>query len=316
MKRLPLVLFVLLVLASPAGGGGNVSGGYPVVFMHDHLCPFATPGGQMVPGDCGRGEIALIQPDGSGLGILTHDKVSESSPRWSPDRREIAFFRPRQKPPVTAQIWLMAADGTHQRALTRLHRIQLFATDVEAQDLDWAPNGRAILFSADPASPPSKGVPEQLYLANARSGAVTRLTWTPSSDSGPAWSPNGRWIVFTRDPAAHRPLPSQIFRLSTSNHRLQQLTYGKVYSSGQAGWSPDSRHIVFSDGRGLLVMNADGSHVRSLKVWGMTPSWSADGRWIVFSTDDGLERVRPDGSGRQVITHVRSQWWEDAATDW
>jgi Tol biopolymer transport system component len=63
-------------------------------------------GGGKVPVDCGKGEIAVVDANGSGLKVLTHDKVTETSPAWSPNHEQIAFIRPKpgtsrsDQPPV------------------------------------------------------------------------------------------------------------------------------------------------------------------------------------------------------------------------
>jgi Tol biopolymer transport system component len=90
----------------------------------------------------------------------------------------------------------MAADGTHQRLLTRLPQGVL---SVGLPSLDWSPNGRQIVFAAYPSR---AGGASQLYLANVCTGATRVLLpeaiGTYSGDDDPVWSPDGRWIAFVR----------------------------------------------------------------------------------------------------------------------
>jgi Tol biopolymer transport system component len=291
----------LLVLAFPSAGGSS-SASAQIVFIRNHLC---RTGPQGSPGDCGRGEVALVRAGGSGLRTLTHNSVTEASPRWSPDRRTIAFIRPRRG---GGQVWLMAANGTHQRALTRLRKVKLYGA--WEPSLDWSPNGRQIVFAAYPSS---NGGAVQLFLANVRTGTATRLAWTAVSKTNPVWSPNGRWIAFVQEPPA--PQQYAIILLSTATHRMHQLGHALNFSSGPS-WSPDSRRIVFGSGGKLAVINADGTHRRSLGVFGEQPSWSPDGRWIVYTSGGDLAEIRPDGSGRHLITHANSIWWRNLQADW
>jgi Tol biopolymer transport system component len=62
----------------------------------NHFClrPGPNDGGK-VPTECGKGEIAVVNANGSGLKVLTHDKVTETSPAWSPTHKQIAFIRPK-----------------------------------------------------------------------------------------------------------------------------------------------------------------------------------------------------------------------------
>jgi Tol biopolymer transport system component len=106
---------------------------------HFCLAPGSNGGGN-VPVDCGKGEIAVVDANGSGLRVLTHDKVTEFDPVWSPGGRQIAFIRPTTH--ASSQIWVMNADGTHQHSLTRLHSApQLYSAENEPA-LSWSPDGR------------------------------------------------------------------------------------------------------------------------------------------------------------------------------
>jgi TolB protein len=295
----------LVVLASSASGG---TGGGRIVFATNHFC------GQV---DCGRGDIAVVDPDGSGQRVLTHEppavRVSEYSPRWSPDGRTVAYYRPRHvrgQAGGAAQIWLVNADGTHQRQLTHLPRsgrVQLYGGDGTL--LDWAPNGGRIVFGDGSAN---------LYVASVRTGAVSVLAKTRFFWVGyPTWSPDGRWIAFTEEPRGNLASGGQIFLLSTVTHRLRVLTQmPKGCSPEEAAWSPDSRRIAFAYCGRIYVINADRSHLHSLRTQGVEPSWSPDGKWIVFRQDNNLAVMKPDGFSRHLITHVPVNTWENSAPDW
>jgi TolB protein len=307
MKRLSKVLVLLavpcVVLAFPAAGGSSRASTGRILFIRDHLCPSSEYG----PHDCGRGEIAVFRPDGSGLSVLTHNKVTELSPKWSPDGREIAYIRPN-RPGGASQVWLMAADGTHQHALTRVKQ-GVFGEDTWPT-IDWTPDGRHIVFVAYPSR---DGGALQLYLANARTGATKLLLpvqiGVSSGADGPASSPDGRWIAYT---SLTRHGPYRILLLSTRTVRPHRLTPGMA-----PAWSPDSRRIAFNGGR-LSVINANGRHLRSLRVYGSSPSWSPDGKWIAFESTGGSEalaEIRPDGSGFHVIRRL-TPGWVNIQPDW
>jgi Tol biopolymer transport system component len=327
---LALALPCLLVLVFAASGGSSSGGdGGRIAFVKMRFCGY----GHLV--DCGRYDIAVVSPDGSGLRTLTHERaavrVSEYSPRWSPDRREIAYLRPnhtRYGQGSDGQVWLMAADGTHQRALTHFPQsgsIYLFTGSQDGPVLDWAPSGRQIVFASGLA-----GSHGGLFLINVSTGAVKRLLRTRFGTECPVWSPNGRWIAFGL--YRHGGTWGQLFVLSTVTHRLHQLThFPPWYAPRYPAWSPDSRQIAFSFAAGhrrgeIAVINDDGSHLHSLNATGIQPSWSPDGRWIVFSNapsvyslrHGNLEVMRPNGSDRHLITHVprpRSNWG-DQQPDW
>ena len=60
-----------------------------------------------------------MNPDGSGVRQLTSSTgVNEEEPSWSPDGRQVAYFKmPRQNPDGVGEIWVMNADGSGQRAV-------------------------------------------------------------------------------------------------------------------------------------------------------------------------------------------------------
>lgn len=315
MKRLSIFgsvsIVCLLLIAFPAAGGG---GGGRIVFETNHFCGSLSA-------DCGRGDIAVVNPDGSGLDVLTHERpasrVSEYSPRWSANRGRIAYLRPSHisgQAGGDAQIWVMNADGTHQRQLTHLPKsgaIHFYGGD--GAQLDWAPNGRRIVFAV--------GYTGDLYVADVRTGAVTVLKRTGYfSVNWPTWSPNGRWIAFVESPRGHLGSRGQIVLFSPRTRHLRQVTH--LPKSGGApfypAWSPDSRRIAFSYG-GVHVIDPDGSHLRSLgteRIPSIEPSWSPDGNWIVFTEGNNLAVMKANGSGRHLITHVPVNTWADNDPDW
>ena len=305
MKR--VVLAAIGCLALSAGVASASSGTQPtgqIVLGMNHFCSAnGGNGGGKVPVDCGKGEIAVVNADGSGLRILTHDKVTETSPTWSPNHEQIAFLRPRKH--TSDQIWVMNADGSHQRALTHFHSApQLYGNDVTPA-LSWSPDGQEIVFSAFRND---QGGREQLYEVSVRTHAVHRLTNLSYGATQPEWSPDGRWIAFVGAVA-----PDRIYLLSARSHRAHVV--GKATGQGLA-WSPDSKQLVFNFRGKLTLVNTAGTHYRSLRVWGFTPSWSPDGQWIVFGYGDYIKEIRPNGQGIRHILYVTSKKGVNFEPNW
>jgi TolB protein len=305
MKRLLLVsltCFALLAGVASASGGSQPSG--EIAFGMNHFCPVPAPnGGGSEPVECGKGEIAVVDADGSGLRVLTHDRVTETSPAWSPDHRQIAFLRPKLH--TSDQIWVMNADGTDQHALTHFRNApQLFGND-ETSALSWSPDGRQIVFAgfAD-----NQGGLEQLYLLNVHTHAVRRLTNLKTGAVNPVWSPNGRWIAYVGAVA-----PGRIYLLSATTHKAHVV--GDAAGSGPS-WSPDGKRLVFNSKGKLWLVNTAGTHFHSLGVWGAQPSWSPDGQWIAFTYGDYVKEIRPDGKGIRHILYVTSKKGRNYEPSW
>ena len=81
-------------------------------------------------------EIAVIQPDGTGLRRLTHSRGIDDFPAWSPDGRHIAFMSHRDG---NFEIYVMLADGTGQANITRHPEIDNFPA--------WTPDGKLSFVS-------------------------------------------------------------------------------------------------------------------------------------------------------------------------
>jgi hypothetical protein len=93
-----LLLTTLAALALLAGLVSARRGTQPtgrIVFGLNHFCLTPAPnGGGKFPTDCGKGEVAVIGADGSGLKVLTHDRAPRSRPPGSPNHEQIAFLTP------------------------------------------------------------------------------------------------------------------------------------------------------------------------------------------------------------------------------
>jgi TolB protein len=293
---------MLLAGAASASSGSPPTG--QIAFGVDHFCLTPGPnGGGKVPTECGKGEIAVVDANGAGLRVLTHDKVTETSPSWSPDHTEIAYIRPKAHP--SDQIWVMNANGTDQHAVSHFRNApQLFGSD-ETPDLSWSPDGQELVFAAFPNN---QGGVEQLYGLNVRTRGVRRLTDLKTGATNPVWSPNGRWIAFIGAVA-----PERVYLLSAKTHRAHAV--GNAAGSGPS-WSPDSKRLVFNSKGKLWTVNTAGTHFHSLGVWGEQPSWSPDGRWIVFTYGDYVKEIRPDGQGIRHILYVTSNKGRNFEPNW
>jgi TolB protein len=261
-----------------------------IVFTNNHLCK---------GNDCGKGEIAAINFNGTGFKRLTHNTVTDHGPAWSPGKRRIAFTSMPALGASRFGLWVMDANGRHQRRLPS----PAFVTAP-----DWSPNGRAIVFGGgDSGNSGFAG----LWTENVRTGQLTRQIWSKSSSDAPAWSPDGTRIAF----GSNRIGGEQIWVLRLRDHQLRQLTQGPTQSYTPV-WSPDGRRIAVWRSGYIWVIRADGSHARRVGGPADEFTWSADGKWIVFSAGS-LYAIHPDGTGRHTIRHEAggSNGWVDLGPD-
>lgn len=173
------------------------------------------------------------------------------------------------------QVWVMSADGSGQRALTR------------GVAPVWSPDGRRIAYML---RGPNYGY--HLFVINANGTSRRRLTRPKLDyeiDHYQDWSPDGRRLAFERydsDPN----YAVYVAAADGSGERL--LTRGQGYGFARPDWSPGGRLIAFTHAeRGAVyVIRPNGTGRRVLatipeaKVWGV--KWSPDLRLIAFVRDD------------------------------
>ena len=280
--------------------------GRRIAFESVHACRSAGD-----PASCDRSTgVYGVNADGSSR--LRLARIG-GAPAWSPDGRTIAFFS-------GVKIYLMNADGTEHRALTRLW-------NGRRASLAWSPDGRKLAFLAGGGpvvvdllrggcgAPPDYCF--NLYVVNSDGSGLRNLTSKLAAGQGfgaglasdPVWSPDGRKIAFVQ---LRKRLG--VYVVNADGSGVRNLT-PKPMGAGYAApaWSPDGRKLAFvSDRDGnseVYVMNADGSGQRNLTrnpAFDGDPAWSPDGRSIAFrSTRDGNQEIyimNPDGSGQRNLT--------------
>jgi len=140
--------------------------------------------------------VFVIDSDGSNLRQLTFGNY-DISPAWSPDSQHIAFISNRlDDSNITKHfaIYTVKADGTDEKRLTNTFSSEEIA-------LDWSPDGKKILFLADP-----KDFSEQdfdLFILNIDDFEVTRITTDGLLYSRASWMPDGHRIIFDKEVLKH-----------------------------------------------------------------------------------------------------------------
>ena len=197
-----------------------------------------------------------------------------------------------------SDVYLMSADGSHPRNLTRSGSGDAFPR--------WSPDGKRIAYTHVDAS----GVYD-IFVIDPASGKRRRLTLAAQA-VGPVWSPDGDMIAFEK--------VGEIWVMRSDGTHMRRLTNQRA-SDGNPAWSPDGSQIAFNSNRGgnlaaftgfgLFVMDADGLHQRRLSYGNGeegAPAWSPNGRRIAFSsTRDGDSEIyvmATDGNDQRRLTRT------------
>ena len=123
--------------------------------------------------------------------------MDRGSPAWSPDGKRIAFGQATLKGDKveSAEIFVMNADGSRVRQVTRVTAGKPFATDVLRPA--WSPDGKQLVFEVqnlETADPPNR---RALFIVNVDGSDLRQLTpWSLNAGDDPDWSPDGKLILF------------------------------------------------------------------------------------------------------------------------
>ncbi|HZI21359.1 MAG TPA: S9 family peptidase [Gemmatimonadales bacterium] len=272
--------------------------------------------------------------DGARTLRLTASKQGESTPRWSPDGRWLAFLSSREG--EHPAVWLLDRAGGEGRKLSN------FAGDVD--DYVWAPDGtRLALIVEDPdTAKPKTPAPividrfqfkqdeigylgkqrHHLYVLELATGKATLLTPGDYDEALPAWSPDGRSLVFVskRRPDADRNNNWDLYVIdAAAGATPRQLTTfegpdNDPDTESRPAWSPDGHSIAYLQGGPLKLLYYATQQLATIPAGGGAPriltaaldrsvshpTWSTDGNSIFFLLEDDrsvqLARI-PAGGG-------------------
>jgi dipeptidyl aminopeptidase/acylaminoacyl peptidase len=212
---------------------------------------------------------------------------SEVLPRWSPDGRRLAFA-------------VIGDDGRSQVCVLPVasggERFTVCSASAPVTELEWAPDGSALAFTARDPDPAEYGSGEEKRRdQDIPPRRISRLVYRFNAVGWTADRPSRVFVVAADGSAPPRP-----------------VTPGPFEAAGLA-WSPDSRTLAFASGRhedwdldlavDLWVVPADGSRAPERVTSGgaaySLPAWSPTGdRLACYLNPTPLESPRH----RQVAT--------------
>jgi Tol biopolymer transport system component len=114
-------------------------------------------------------DVALVDLASGVIRRLTRAPSDGMNPTWSPDGRQLAFVTTRNG---HAEIFIMNADGTEQRSLASMPRVNLV-------DPRWSPRGDRIVFVALPSAnrdQPGTAITQGIYTVEIATGQMRRLS--------------------------------------------------------------------------------------------------------------------------------------------
>lgn len=155
---------------------------------------------------------------------------------------------------------------------------------------DWSPDGKQIVFTAQPPGVPNWPQQSAIYIIKSDGTNEHRLTNDETSNSFPSWSPDGQHIAFNSNRLAKRGIAqTDIWTIHIVTKQLRRLTRTEKLTTDPS-WSPDGKYIAYREGREIHLIRPDGSGHHELRPGNGnnkrgSPRWSVDSRSVLYIED-------------------------------
>jgi Tol biopolymer transport system component len=293
-------VYGLLLVAAAAATTGAAAQARPQVAASDGTIAFVRFSTRV-----GHPRIYTVGTDGRALRRLRLPVAAAEAPAWSPDGRSLAFIGGRNRPNeahvrVEDELYVARADGSGARRLT--------ARPTHESAPAWSGDGKRLVFVRSAGSRSRSS----LWVIGANGRGARRLTFG-AIDIQPSWSRSGQ-IVFVR--INPRTYQSGIWLVRPNGRGLRRLRT-TLPNVTRPVWSPVGSRLLLTEGRTLMVVNADGTKRRSITNLAADargnrvdpePAWSPDGSQVVFKElrarttgRADLWIVKADGTGRRRL---------------
>ena len=219
-------------------------------------------------------QIYTMLPDGSNQKQITTGDKSNSSPRWSPDGKQIAFVS-------GGQIWRMEPDGDDKKQVTTI--------STGASNPVWSPDGKWIAFNSDvypecTSDDCNKNEDAKAESSKVQAKVTDRLLYRHWVE----WRDRKRTHVFVV------PAAGGIAADFTPGD-FDSPPYGASSGTDYA-FSPDSKEIVFlknpdkveatSTNSDIIVASLFDKNQKNITVanrgYDASPAYTPDGKYIIF----------------------------------
>lgn len=265
-----------------------------------------------------RTHIWLLTVADGKMRRVSAEEGDDTSPRWSPDGRLLAFLSGRRGPSETGflptafgstlAVFSLDRGTTDAVAEYRVTNHPL-AYQGSAEQISWAPDSRSIAFlSADdgPEGPPGdpqvitrygykswSGMSDNrrwhIHVVTLADKTVRRLTDGPHQDHSIAWSPKGDEIAYISN---HEPDPDRvhnydIFAVRVADGRVRRVTSTKGCEYAPA-WSADGSTLAYL--AGVRPLTTQESSAEDTHVW-VIPAGGGAGTQLAAAMDRRVTSV-------------------------
>jgi eukaryotic-like serine/threonine-protein kinase len=262
---------------------------------HNMMAPSLSPDGRYVAlarTEDGKGDVWLMETARGILSRFTSAPRNANNPIWSADGSRIVFD---SGPGVGGDLYQKQTSGAAGEEL-------LLATPLAKSPMDWSPDGRFILYSAQDVS--TRFDIWALPLDDSKKSFV--VLQTPFDENGAQFSPDGKWIAYQSNESGRfeiyvRPFPGPGTRWPVSTNgglevrwprRGKELFY--IAPDNRLMAVPiqvDSEHQTVSLGAPVALFTA---RVAGVNGAGSSPfAVSPDGQRFLVNSLSSLEEANP-----------------------
>ena len=205
-----------------------------------------------------RSAIWMVAVDGESAPIrYTHGGGLDSSPRWSPDGRRLAFLSDRSG---DTQVYVMPTSGGESTQLT--------TCDTPPSDIHWAFDGESLYFVRRTGTRFNEntdtkvlktlrnrldgegfwdGRRRHIFRVDVDGGRIDQITDGDWDSTQPAPAPDGQTIAFCSNRAADRDASTRldVWVQDLRTGETTQITPGDG-SYGGPSWSPDGSSLAYT----------------------------------------------------------------------
>lgn len=335
MRILPVSLGLIALLPAFADAQGRRMTTDDVMAIKTVTDAQISPDGQWVAYTVTRADLEqnaadaniwIVSAKGGEPTRLTSHKKRDTSPRWSPDGKRIAFISEREDKP---QLYLISPFGGEPERYTEQKG--------GVRALEWSRDGASIALVVDqePTADDEKRTRDKNDAIVVDSGyrfsrlaiidLATRKARVISLADGmiadPQWSPDGREIAYTTvpTPKADDGVLSDIWIIPSAGGQARKLLENPGPDNSPR-WSPDGTQVAFISSprydvrqSTLKVISATGGAERTVPVNFLyqpsAPSWSPDGRTLYFGagvrTTSQIFSVPAAGGAPKQVTDAK-----------
>ena len=292
MKKTLLLFIAVLVVTGPAAAQSKRGLSSDDIFnIRDVRDPQRSPDGRWVAyvvsraikdTDKNDSDIWMVSWDGQQQIQVTSSSEGESSPRWSPDNKYLAFLSSRQGA-KKSQIWLMNRAGGEA--------VKISDVKYGVSEFAWSPDSQKMVVIVNEDDP----------------GDVEAEKEKEKAKEGEAKTPKPIVVDryhFKQDVRGYlRGERSHLYLFDIATRKADPLTSGKFEEEAPV-WSPDGKQIAFVSKRGegdldrvesedIYVVDArPGAQPRQITNTPVSESraaWSPDGKWLAYTYGDELK---------------------------